>query len=263
MAAAVAVDSGCAAAAAAAAVAAAARGEAAMAAALAADSGCAECEDGADGADGADDADGGCVLEEAARGINRTMQGNLSALGHRNRTGWGSLRNRCTAHMCHHYRARRCSRYRRRSWGCGSVDIETTTESRNPRSRCRGCRQYTRLRARRRRNHHHRRNCRCLSIPPWDCGYADCGYVDSGYVVSADGGRAASGYVDSGYVVSGRAESADGGRAASGCAESADDGRAPPRRSRICTTSRCWHSHSDTPTGTDRMRSWMSLDMSL
>jgi hypothetical protein len=133
------------------------------------------------------------------------------------------------------------------------VEASSTTESRNPRSRCRGCRQYTRLRARRRRNHHQRRNCRCLSIPPWDCGYADCGYVDSGYVVS---GRAES-------ADGGRAESADGGRAASGCAESADDGRAHPHRSRICTTSRCWHSHSDTPTGRDRMRSWMSLDMSL
>ena len=79
--------------------------------------------------------------------------------------------------MCHHYRASRCSRYCRRSLGCGSAGsgraaaaaeadsgCAMPTEVRNPRNRCQGCRrQYTPLRVRRRRNHHPRRSCRCLS----------------------------------------------------------------------------------------------------
>ena len=207
-----------------------------------------EYEEYADDADGAGDADGGSALEEAEKGIDRTSHGNSSALGHRYCTGWGTLRNRCTAHMCHHYRASRCSRYCRTSWGCGSADsgcaacadggcavggravraddadgvdggCVMTTEFRNPSSRCRGCRKYTGHLDRRRRILHHRRSCRCLSIvPPWE---------------SVDGGRALE----------------------SGCATL--------RRSRICTKRRCWHSRSDTPTGTNRMRSCLSLGMSL
>ena len=58
-----------------------------------------------DDADGADDADGGSALEEAEKGIDRTSHGNSSALGHRYCTGWGTLRNRCTAHNRHSNRS--------------------------------------------------------------------------------------------------------------------------------------------------------------
>jgi hypothetical protein len=112
----------------------------------------------------------GCAPEEAERGIDRKRHGNSSALGHRNCTGWRSLRNRCTAHMCHYYRVSRCSRCCRRSWGCGSADSGCAlTEVRNLRSRCRGCIRPTELRARHRRIQNQRRSCRCLSIvQPWE-----------------------------------------------------------------------------------------------
>ena len=156
-------------------------------------------------------------------------------------------------------RCRRCRDCCRRSLGCGSAGSGSaavaaaadsgcaahaddadgadgadggcvmTTEFRNPRSRCRSCsRRKIRRRVLHHRNHHQRRSCRCLSIvPPWE---------------SADGGR-------------GR-DCEDGG---SGWERDC----APPRRSRRCTKSRCWNSRSDTLTGTDRMRSCLSLGMSL
>ena len=53
-----------------------------------------------------------------------------------------------------------------------------TTESRSPRSRCRGCRKHTELRARHRRILRRRRSCRYLSIVPlWESGCAECGCV--------------------------------------------------------------------------------------
>jgi len=53
----------------------------------------------------------------AVRGIVRTWHGNLSPLGNIDCTRWGKLRNRCTAHMCHHYyRPSRCRDCRRTSW---------------------------------------------------------------------------------------------------------------------------------------------------
>ena len=124
--------------------------------------GCAAC---VDDADGADDADGGSALEEAEKGIDRTSHGNSSALGHRYCTGWGTLRNRCTAHMCHHYRASRCSRYCRTSWGCGSADSGCATpEVRNPCSPCPRRSRSIRLPRRRRRKgcRRHSRTCSCI-----------------------------------------------------------------------------------------------------
>ena len=99
-----------------------------------AESGCAEsgCAPEAAAAAAAAAAESGCVEsacapEEAEKGRDRTRHGNSSALEDRNCTGWGTLRNRCTAHMCHHYGARHCSHYCRRSWGCGSADSGCAT----------------------------------------------------------------------------------------------------------------------------------------
>jgi hypothetical protein len=147
----------------------------------------------------------GCAPEEAERGKGRTRHGNLSALGHRNCTGWGSLRNRCTVHMCHHYRARHCSRYCRRSWGCGSAGSGCAHEARSPSSRCRDCRKPTHFRVRRHRSHCQRRRRTCLCIvPPRESGCAECGCAECGCAESADGGHVES--ADGGH-----AESADGG----------------------------------------------------
>jgi hypothetical protein len=130
----------------------------------------------------------------AERGIDRTRRGKESVhLSRASSTRWDMLCNSCTSNIRRQSAPSRCIGNRCRRLGCGCASRDSgcamSAEVRNPRSRCRGCRQYTGLRAHHRRNHHQRRSCRCLSIVPlWESGRADC----------ADGGRAASGCAASG-----------------------------------------------------------------
>jgi len=109
---------------------------------------------------------------------------------------------------------------------------------------------------------HQSRTSRCSPDPSRGGAAAESG-CDAACVDGADGARAASGSAACADGADGAdgGDGADGARAASGSAASGDGGDGC---SRICTTNRCRHSHSDTATSTGRIRSFASsFDMSL